>query len=280
MHPCWPKEKVTDVVDLIREIHGLDVSHFDENFFLQSLNKRVSATSTATPELYLELLKQDAVEAKILFKSMDIIYSEFFRNSLAFAMLEQILLPELIDQKEKSGKSEIRIWSAGCATGQEAWSIAMLLDDLIETRSLPLSYRIIATDRSESVVSQARTGCYGIDALGNLKTKYLHTSFTRQGDYFDIIPRIRHRVIFTVYDLLDTATNCPPESIYGNFDLVFCCNVLFYYKHKIQTSIIKKIQRSLAPSGYLITDATERHIVEKIGGFRPLTPPAAVFTRY
>ncbi len=279
MHPCWTKEQVADIVDLVRVVHGLNVSSFDETFLIQSLNKRLTETSTATVEYYFDLLHQDASEAQALLASMNVVYSEFFRNSPAFALLEHILLPEICNEKEKSGQGEIRVWSAGCATGQEAWSIAILLDELLKTRKHLLSYRIIATDRLESVLSQAREGCYRMDALGNIKMRHLDTSFTRRGDSFVVVPRLREKVTFSFYDLFDTATTCPPESIFGHFDLVFCCNILLYYRQQIQALILKKIQQSLTPSGYLITDTTEGGIIKEIGGFKPAIPQAAIFRK-
>ena len=278
IHPGHSTEKMKEVIDLVREVHGFDLSCFDETFFIQSLRRRRTATATATIEEYLELLQQSPAEAKNLLQSMDVVYSEFFRNPLAFALLEQALLPGIFDEKEKSG-GEIRVWSAGCATGQEAWSAAILLDEMVGMRKRPLSYRIIATDRSEPALAQARTGRYHIEALGSLKIRYLSTAFSRQGDFFTVVPRLRQKVTFTFYDLLDTATMCPPESIFGNFDLVFCCNLLFYYRRTIQTLVLKKIRRCLTPSGYLITDATEQRIVEETRDFRISAPPAAVFQR-
>jgi len=278
IHPSQSMEKMQEVIDLVREVHGFDLSCFDETFFGQSLQKRQSATATVTIEEYLELLQQRPTEAKNLLESMNVVYSEFFRNPLAFTLLEQVLLPEIFDEKEKSG-GEIRVWSTGCATGQEAWSAAILLDEMVGMRNRPLSYRIIASDRSESALAQARTGRYHIDTMGSLKTRYMRNAFSRRGDYFTVVPRLRQKVTFTVYDLLDTETFCPPESIFGNFDLVFCCNILFYYRQAVQASVLKKIRRCLAPSGYLITDATERRIVEESSGFRASTPPAAVFQR-
>lgn len=268
--------KMKEVIDLVAAVHGFDLSCFDHTFFLQVVQRRLAAAATATIEEYLELLRHSPAEAGSLMRSMDVVYSEFFRNSLAFAVLEQALLPGILEEKAKAG-GEIRVWSAGCATGQEAWSIALLLDEMIRLKNQPLPYRIIATDRSESALAQARIGRYHLDALGNLKTRYLRSAFSRQGDYFTILPRLKQQVTFAVYDLLDSATICPPESIFGNFDLVFCCNILFYYRQASQTQVLKKIQRCLARPGYLITDETECRIVEENGGFRTWAPPAAIF---
>ena len=271
-------EKIQEVMGLVHMAHGFDLSCYDETFFVQSLQRRLAATATATIEEYLVLLQRTPAEARKLLESMDVVYSEFFRNLLAFALLEQALLPGIIEEKEKSG-GELRVWSAGCATGQEAWSAAIMLDEMARIRNRPISYRIIATDRSESALAQARTGRYHIETMGNLKTRYLGSSFSRQGDFFSVVPRLRQKVAFTGYDLLDPETFCPPESIFGNFDLVFCCNVLLYYRPEIQSQVLKKIRRCLAGSGYLITDDTERRIVEETGDFRTWIPPVAVFQK-
>jgi chemotaxis protein methyltransferase CheR len=105
--------------------HGVDLTPFDAKFLAKTLDKRAAA-SVETAEAYGERLAQDFSEAEALLQSLHIGYSEFFRNGLAFALLERLILPGLLEAKEKSGRGEIRVWSAGCATGQEAWSLAIL----------------------------------------------------------------------------------------------------------------------------------------------------------
>ena len=87
------------------------------------------------------------------------------------------------------------------------------------------------------------------------------------------------RVEFTVYDLLDEKTVCPPESIFGDFDLVYCSNVLLYYRPEVQALILGKVRRCLAPGGYLITDETEGRIVDGVGGFCRAAPGVAIFMK-
>ena len=275
----WSKAMLIEIVDLTSKTHGLDLSPFDETFFAKSLDKRLAATQAATQAAYAERLTHDYSEAVALLHSLKIVYSEFFRNQLAFALLEQQILPSLIEERQKSGSGEIRVWSAGCASGQEAWSVAILLAELTGGRESPVSYRIIATDLSESDLDLASCGVYSADAIGNVRSRHLREYFSRKGDSFTIAPRLRERVDFLPYDLLDENTTCPPESIFGNFDLVLCSNVLFYYRPEMQRLILSKVWRCLASGGHLLTDQSEQRIVTKACGFLCPTPPAALFTK-
>lgn len=275
--PCWSKTAMDEAIAVTRKAHGLDLHRFDETFLTKSLNKRQAATSCKSAEAYVALLANDKAEAETLLHSLHISYSEFFRNPFSFTLLEQLILPALCDAHEESRRSEIRIWSAGCAAGQEAWSIAILLDELTGARENSCPYRIFASDLSEPDLALARAGVYHADALGNLRLRHLHKYFSRQGENFAVAPRLRRRITFSTHDLLEESTTCPPESIFGNFDLMLCSNVLLYYRPEMQRFIISKAHRCLTPGGYLVTDDSERQIVEGAGGFRWLFPPAPVF---
>lgn len=285
MLKCTPQETVSPrqqaihdhLIAALRLTKGLDISCYDESFLLRSLEKRRQATGSKTPEDYLERLVRDNDEIEVFFHSLHVVYSEFFRDPLAFAQLEQQILSRLLSEKGKSDKAEIRVWSAGCAAGQEAWSVAILLDELIGAENKSISYRICASDQSEPDLTTARLGIYGIEALQNVRLRHIDRSFIRQGDTFAIAPSIKARVDFSYYDLLDTCTTCPPSSIFGDFDLVLCCNVLFYYRPEKQRFILDKLQRSLAPGGYLMTSEIERQIVERSGIFHATSPPRIVF---
>ena len=268
-----------EIIETLRRTRGLDVSCYDASFLEKVIEQRRKAAAEETRSAYLERLAEDGAEAAAFSRSLRVTYSEFFRNPLALALLEQLILPGLAEQKDSSGRGEIRVWSAGCAAGQEAWSVAILLEELTTARDQPRAYRIFATDLSEPDLASARSGVYTAAAVGNVRLRHLDGCFSRQGESFAIVPRIRARVDFSLYDLLDASTACPPVSIYGDFDLVLCSNVLLYYSPETQRRILDKVQRSLAPGGYLVTGETERQIVERAGGFRAVAPPATVFRR-
>jgi chemotaxis methyl-accepting protein methylase len=212
-----------------------------------------------------------------LLGSLRVPYSEFFRDPLTFGLLEGTVLPRLVERAEAAAHRELRVWSAGCAAGQEAWSIAMLLDELSSLHGGTVDYRVIATDWSEPDLALAREASYSDEALANVRLRHLSSCFVRNGERRVVADRLRTRVEFSWHDLLDGATTCPPASIYGEFDLVLCCNVLLYYRPDAQRSILHKLWRSLAEGGHLVTGDAERNLVASAGSFGAPYPPAAVF---
>ncbi|MBT7163267.1 MAG: hypothetical protein HN849_30720 [Victivallales bacterium] len=276
------KDSVTDVdlpafIRALGRAHGLDISPYDELFLLKSIDRGRLTAGDRTIAAYADRLAGCREEAEAFCQSLRIAYSEFFRDPLAFAVLEQSILPSLAAGKAKSSCREIRVWSAGCAAGQEAWSVAILLDELSSTLPQPLPYRIFATDLPGPDLDVARSGIYSPDAVGNVRLRHLRTHFSRKGESYSILPRLRDRMEFSAYDLLDENSASPATSIYGDFDLILCCNLLFYYRPPVRTRVLAKICRALAPGGYLVTGEAEREIVGRQSGLRPLVPDASVF---
>ena len=189
------------------------------------------------------------------------------------------MLPGLVAEKGACGRGELRVWSAGCAAGQEAWSVAMLLEGAVRVGEQPPPYRIFATDQAESDLTLARAGVYGADAVGNVRLRHLDAFFSRQGESYAIAPRLRERVAFSAYDLLDERSASPASSIYGDFDLILCCNLLFYYRPGTRQRMLDKFFRALSPGGYFVTGEAERGIVSCLKGFRPVAPPSSVFQK-
>ena len=260
-----------DIIQAMAGSHGLDISRYEEAFLRKTIAKRMAATGGGTVAAYGERLAGDRAEAEMFFESLRIDHSDFFRNPLTFAVLGQLILPGIVEAKKRSG-GEIRVWSAGCATGQEAWSLAMLLEELAE----PVPYRIFATDLVEPEF--ARAGVYSAEAVGNVRIRHLREYFFRQGESFSALPRLRARVDFSTYDLLDSSSACPAASIYGGFDLILCCNLLFYYRQEARQFILDKIFHALSPGGYFVTGGVEKAIVSNYNRLRAV-PPAAVFQK-
>ncbi len=245
----------------------------------KAITQRMAATGMNTAAAYRQRLAEDGVEAEVLLASLKITYSEFFRNPLTFALLEQLILPSRLEANGTTGQAELRVWSAGCAAGQEAWSIAILLEDLAQACGRPIPSRIIATDISEAALAFARQGVYDTAAVQNVRLKHLQKYFIIKGDAYAIIPALKNRVDFSTYDLLDVHSASPATGIYGDFDLVFCSNLLFYYRMDIRQQILDKVCRALAPGGFLVTGEAERDLVAKHDGLRAVAPPAPIFQK-
>lgn len=267
-------KELSEIIRVMSQTHGREISMYDESFLVKSVEKRRLESGADTLASYQCFLEKNNLESDSLFNSLNITYSDFFRNPLTFALLEQWVLPALISSK--SG-AEIRVWSAGCSSGQEAYSVAMLLSNMNTLDGEPVRFRILATDISQSALEAAREGVYSKDAVRNLRLRDLENYFKREGDTYTIVSRLKKSIEFYSYDLLDRHSNYPPESIYGNFDIVLCSNLLFYYKPDIQHFILQKVQQALSPEGYLVTGEAERAFVEQTGNLKRVVPPAAVF---
>jgi chemotaxis protein methyltransferase CheR len=265
------------IIGLIKNTIGRDVSTYDESFFLKSIEKRCTALSITGHSEYIEYLRRHDEEAAELYASLNISFSEFFRNPLTFTAFEHIVLPRLMI--EKSGRMEIRIWCAACAAGEEPYSIAMLIHEMLEAREEALSVRIFATDHSPSAIDAAKRGVYTEDAVQHVPLKYFRRYFEDNNGIYVINEAIRNRVDFSVYNLLDTRSSSPAKSIFGHFDAVFCCNLLYYYKPEIQRFLLKKIYQALSTDGYLITSEAEKALIEKQNSFRIFAVPAAIFRK-
>jgi len=261
------------------EEYGIDISAYDQSYLKKAIQTRMNATYCPTHTNYYSLLSEVPSESALLLLELGNSYSEFFRNSLTFTYLEQSVLPKIINDSEKSKSAEIRIWSAGCASGQEPYSLAILLDHLKNTHHTNSGYLIFATDNSEKELELARKGVFDFRSVKNTRLELVEKYFRKNGDVFSLDNNIKNQVDFSLYDLLDNDSSSPPASIYGDFDLIMCCNVLFYYEPEYQQMILHKIYRSLKNGGFFITGEAEAHLINSWGGFRQYATPTAIFVK-
>ena len=268
-----------DIVRLMFEKYAIEISMFSNTFLENTIGSRMASTNTELTDQYLNKLINDHSEAVLLRASLTNSYSTFYRNPLTFAVLNQFVLPKIIHEKEKNHDPEIRIWSAGCASGQEAYSLAMIADNLSGKTNGSVRYRIFATDILPAELETAALGIYNFDEIMNLPYKYIDTFFSHSGDTFTIVDKLMANVEFSQYDLLDKVSSAPPASIFGDFDLVMCSNLMFYYKPEFQKIILEKFSRSIRDGGFLVTGEAETGIVNTTKGFRNYMPPAAVFVK-
>lgn len=265
-----------EIIEIIGRQHGVDVSNYEENFLNKSMQKRIIETECNSEVDYYKLLENSKPESDNFIHSLHISYSEFFRNPLTFSVLEKIILPAIIMKKIKSNRNEIRIWSAACAAGQETYSIAILLKELLNNANEKINFRIFATDQSNLQIKEALHGSYSDLAISCLSLKRVKQWFIRHGDTYIVKPELQENIDFSVFDLFSEQYSCPPNSIFGDFDLVICANLLFYYKPEFRKKIIEKTSNCLSTSGYLVTGETERDILLH-ADFQEVYPQSAIF---
>lgn len=268
---------INRIVQIMKETYHKDLSIYDEAFLKKSLERRIQAINVANLDYDL-YLQSNSNEAELLTASFNITYSQFFRNPLTFAVLEQLVLPHLLSNKPEGG--EIRVWSAGCSTGQEAYSIGVLLEELVKSSAKPMRFRIFATDLSTAALDMAREGIYDEDGISNLKLKYLKKYFSKVAENYIANPMLKQSIEFSEYDLMDQYSINPPGSIFGDFDIIFCCNLLFYYRNDVRRAIVKKLKRSLSDNGYLVTGEAESIFMGKDEELKILSSNSAIFQIY
>lgn len=268
-------EALSKITTLMKHIYGKDISVYDDVFLRKTIERRLIETTKATIDEYLCCLEKDSYEAKTLYSYLQISFSQFFRDNVTFAALEQSILPGIIANKRNG--NEIRIWSAGCANGQEAYSIAMLLSDIATSRGKEISFRIFATDISQEALSFGKAGTYDESMILEVKKKHLKKYFIKQDKNYTVTPELRKHVNFSTYDLLDQSTANLPDSIYGDFDIVMCSNVLIYYKANVQKDVIKKLRTATSPMGFLVTGESEKSLIQDVTKMEMITISTAVF---
>jgi len=265
---------ILEMIRIMKETYKKDLTIYDDAFLVKSLERRMTGININQSD-YPSYLQENRHEAELLIASFQIIYSQFFRNSLTFAVLEQLVLPQLLSRKPENG--EIRVWSAGCSTGQEAYSIGIMLEELSQASSKPMRFRIFATDLSQEAIDIARTAIYDEDGVSNIRMKHLNSYFVKQGEAYAVAPGLKQKIDFSKYDLLDSHSSNPPDSIFGDFDIIFCCNLLFYYRTDVRRTIVRKLKRSLAEGGYLVTGEAESVFIGRDEELKILSSSIPIF---
>jgi len=261
----------------IQRKYGYNLFEYDDEFVKKAVLKRMSALNyNQISEYYLEI-EYNIGEVNILYESLHVNYSQFFRDSLAFVMIEKLVLPSILSNK--SNNSELRIWSAGCSAGQEAYSLAILLSQYAHLKSKEYRYRIFASDISKPSIEKAKIGFFEEHEMDNLKMGHIKTYFTKVADGYVVNEELKSHITFIEFDLLESNLTTPIESIFGGFDLIFCSNLLYYYNKESQEKMIYKMMHSLTDEGYFVSSESERFILDNIPELTSMNTHASVFRK-
>ena len=173
--------------------------------------------------------------------------TQWFRDSYPFTILQESLLPEFV----KRGTQQLRIWSAACSSGQEAYSLSIALEEY-RAKGARIDAEIVGTDISPAMVAQAKEASYAASTINRgLSPERRDRYFQRSGENWVIRPEVKRRTQFLVHNLLDSYVSL------GKFDIVFCRNVLIYFSAESRESILKRMIQQMRPGGYLIVGASE-----------------------
>lgn len=249
--------ELKDILVELRRARGIDLSRYRQAMLERRFEGRMAKLGIRSPEEYLRRLDADPDEFDALLQVFSINVSSFFRDSMVWEVLDRTVLPEIIERQRKTRAHEIRIWSAGCAGGEEPYSLAILFHQALKNELDAWRIHIFATDLSESSLKSAAHGVYSRDKLENTKLGIVDEYFTPAGSGFEVQPMIRRMVWFSREDLTSTDRVAPVNSVYGTFDLVLCRNVLIYFNRDLQHQVIDKLARSLGHDGWLVLGSAE-----------------------
>jgi two-component system CheB/CheR fusion protein len=232
----------------LRARTGHDFSKYKRATVLRRLARRMQVKQVTELKDYLELLRENPSEIQSLFGDLLISVTTFFRDLAAFEALEKLVIPHLFEGKDAS--SVIRVWVPGCATGEEAYSIAMLLLEEAARREARPHIQIFATDIDAHALNTAREGHYPVAIEADVSEERLRRFFILEKDYYRVKRELRDTVLFALHNL----TNDPP---FSRLDMISCRNVLIYFDRDLQHQACGIFNYALYPGGYLFMGASE-----------------------
>jgi chemotaxis methyl-accepting protein methylase len=246
-----------EILNVLKARENFDFVAYKLPMLIRRINNRIIQTHQETPEKYIEYLISNKMESKELLNNFLINVSHFFRDPLLFEFLKAHIVPELVKQFNNTGQNTFRIWSAGCSRGEEAYSLAILLHEYFNKEAKKININFFATDYDDAALLAANKGQYLSASLDETKSKYLNKYFTKSDGIYHLDSSIKSMVRFSKYNLIDKNSYIPSESIFGNFDMVLCRNVLIYFNQTYQEIIFDKLYKSLSPNRILILGEAE-----------------------
>ena len=225
----------------------------EKRLFLESrLRRRVDELGLKSTQDYFCMFKDRVArerELPTLLDAMMICETSFFRNAPQFELLRDVVVPDLAAEKERSGARLIRLWSAGCSTGQEPYSLVMCVNETLGGRD-GWTVRVFASDLSFTALEKAQRGVYRRDQLKGVEAANLERYFREENEAFQVVDRAKSEVIFDYHNLkYDIGLR--------GLDVIFCRNVMIYFCVDEQRRLIERLTRCLAPGGYLFLGHAE-----------------------
>jgi len=253
------RKNLAKITALLRSKTGHDFTHYKESTCIRRVQRRMHVHQLTSASDYLELLRKDPAEPEALFRDLLIGVTQFFRDGKAFDALKTRVIPKLVEGKRAD--DQIRVWVPGCATGEEAYSIAILLREEMQRRDLSFKVQIFATDIDDHALGIARNGIYPQGAVRDLPEEKLNQYFTKQANTYRIAKEIREMCIFSVHNLIK-------DTPFSKIDLISCRNLLIYFDPALQQRVLALFHFGLRQRGYLFLGPAEN-----------VTPQLKLFSR-
>ncbi|MDW5562875.1 MAG: protein-glutamate O-methyltransferase CheR [Methanomassiliicoccus sp.] len=251
-----------DLKHLITKQLSLDCDHYKDGYLQRRFAVRMRERGTNSYEDYVRLLKSDPHEFEDLMSDLTINVTQFFRDLAVFKALEEDILPRLIYQKVMNKDPSIRIWSAGCSSGEEPYSMSILLRELLGEEFQNFSLTVVGSDIDEEVLRSAQEGIYLPRQVVNVPKPYLEKYFEREGGNYRVVQEIKDMVKFRNIDLFTSTAG-------SHFDMILCRNVVIYFTREMQERLYMWFYNALRDGGYFVMGNTETLVGEASDLFKP-----------
>jgi two-component system, chemotaxis family, CheB/CheR fusion protein len=261
---CFPK-----IFQLLRKKTGHDFSRYKESTLIRRIQRRMQVVYLDSMAKYVEHLRENPHEVEALFKDLLIGVTQFFRDPKIFDGVSHKVIPQIF--KEKGPDNTVRVWVPGCASGEEAYSFAILLAEYRERMKNPPQIQIFATDLDVEALEFARKARYPEDIAEQVSPERLKRFFKRVGSSYEAIDEIREMCIFSPHNLIKD----PP---FSRLDLISCRNLLIYLESDMQRRLLPLFHYALNPCGFLFLGPSE-NIASRSEYFRPIDLKHRIFQR-
>ena len=236
--------------DVVREKRGVDLALYSDSYLKRRLLLQLKSKGCASLEEFAKLLSSDVQEIDLFLESLIVRVTEFFRSPSTFEALEKRIFPALLARKRAEFSHVIRCWSAGCSSGEEPYSLGILIREALKKEKERFSALVFATDMDQKSLTMARRGVFERKRLMRVRQDWKDVYFEKEGEGYRVGEEIRRIVIYRTHNLQD-----PPP--FRNLDLILFRNVLIYLKPDLQRSLLLKFLEILNPGGYLVLGRTE-----------------------
>lgn len=263
------QDKLNRIFMATRHVTGHDFSHYKKNTICRRLQRRMAVHQIEDIDDYIRYFQQTPTEVRLFFKDMLIGVTKFFRDKNAFEFLKETVLWEML--KDRPYGSNLRIWVAGCATGEEAYSICIIVAEVMKALKGSFNVQVFATDIDSEAIAFARAGIYPQNISADVSDDRLTNYFSRDNDTYRVKKEIRQMVVFSEQNIIKD----PP---FSKLDLISCRNVLIYMESTLQKKLIPMLHYTLNPGGYLFLGTSES-IGEFSGMFSAVDSKLKIFKR-
>jgi two-component system CheB/CheR fusion protein len=236
------------ILALLRKAKGVDFTDYKANTLHRRIGRRMVLNKLESMDDYVRFLQENAAEVEALYQDILINVTSFFRNPETFVVLQERIFPHIV--RHRAPDEPIRIWTLGCSTGEEAYSIAIAFAEFAGEQSENIPVQIFATDLNERGIEKARAGLYSKDIAEDVAPERIRRFFTEAEGGYLVSKPIRDKVVFARQNVLAD----PP---FSRLDLISCCNLLIYLEPVLQKQVLPTLHYALKPSGILWLGSSE-----------------------